>query len=196
MTTLNTTNQQPSIMRMFYTHSRTKALLGAKGIKVKSIEKVSITKPDGSFYSCVQVVYTTAAGLCSTFISCREYLGHAMQGRKERARDYTATQGIANPQQWKVTSNELGCVPKTVTTTQHGVSCTCEDFNHQADYLSQHPYLWQKVIKGYSICKHSFATLSQLGFGSLRDYLNAWKDGGRLSNLAATMNRTTRARAA
>lgn len=163
---------------------------------MKSVEKVSITKPDGSAYNCVQIVYSTAAGRCSTFISCREYLGHAMQARKARAMEYTAQQGIANPQQWKVKSGELGCIPRTVTTTPHSVTCDCEDFQHQDAYLSQHPYLWQKVIKGYSICKHSFATLASLGFGSLRDYLAAWKEGGRLNNLAAMMNRTTRARAA
>lgn len=197
MSATNTTNQQPSIMRMFYTHNRTKALLGAKGIKVKSVEKVSITKPSGEFLNCVHVVYTVINGRrCSTFISCREYLAHATQGRKARAMEYSAQQGIANPQEWKVTSNELGNTAKTVTTTPHSVTCDCEDFQHQADYLSQHPYLWQRVIKGFKICKHALATLSQLGFSSLRDYLNAWKKGGRLNSLAATMNRTTHPRAA
>ena len=36
------------IYRLFYTHSRSKALLEAKGIRVKQIERVAITKPDGS----------------------------------------------------------------------------------------------------------------------------------------------------
>jgi hypothetical protein len=102
--------------------------------------------------------------------------------------DYKAVQGIANPQQWKVVSNELGSIPRTVTTTPHGVSCNCEDYTTQADYLSQHPYLWHKVLKGYRICKHSLATLHQLGFGSLRDYLAAWKPEGKLSKLAGVVN--------
>lgn len=185
-----------SIFKAFYTHNRTKALLEAKGIKVKSVERVAIAKPNGEFYCAVHVVYLTSAGRCSTFISCREYLAHAVQGRKERAREYTATQGIANPSQWKVTSNELGCIPRTVTTTPYEVTCTCEDFEHQGSYLSEHPYLWERVIKGYRICKHAMATLAALGCSSLSAYLKAWKEGGRFSRLAATMNRTTRARTA
>ena len=178
------------IYRLFYTHARSKALLEAKGIKVKRIEGVAITKPDGSFYNCVHVVYSVKNGArCSTFISCREYLNAAMQNRRVKAREYKAQQGIANPQQWKVTSNELASIPYTVATTPHSVTCNCEDFQTQHDYLSQHPYLWEKVIKGYSICKHSLAAIAALGFGSLRDYLNAWKPEGRLRNLAVVMNR-------
>lgn len=196
MTHANSTNQQPSIMRMFYTHSRTKQLLQNKGIKIKSIARVSITKPKGGFYCAVHVIYITSAGRCSTFISCREYLAHATQGRRERARDYKAQQHFSNPSQWTVKSNELACVPRTVTTTPHEVTCNCEDFEHQGSYLSEHPYLWERVIKGYRICKHALATLAALGCTSLRDYLAAWKDGGRFATLAATMNRTTRARSA
>lgn len=167
-----------SIFQMFYTKKRTQTLLEAKGIKVKSIEKVSIIKPSGEFYNCVHVVYIVSNGQrCSTFIGCREYLSQAMQNRRVKARDYKAVQGIANPQQWRVTSNELGCIPRHVTTAPHGVSCDCEDFNTQADYLSQHPYLFKKVLKQYRICKHALATLNQLGFNSLRDYLIAWKPG-------------------
>lgn len=190
MTTTTATNQQPSIFKLFYTRKRTEQLLQAKGIKVKSVEKISITKTDGSFYNCVHVVYIVSSGArCSTFIGCREYLNAAMQNRRVKSKDYRATQGIANPQQWKVTSNELSSIPRVVCTTPHSVTCNCEDFTTQHEYLSQHPYLWQKVIKGYSICKHSLAAIAALGFGSLKDYLSAWKENGRLSKLAGVMNR-------
>ncbi len=176
MTATTTTR---SIFKQFYTHKRTQALLEAKGIKVKSIEKVSITKPSGESYNSVHVIYIVSSGSrCSTFISCKEYLNQAMQNRRVKAMDYKAQQGIANPQQWKVTSNELGSIPRRVTTTPHSVTCDCEDFNTQANYLSQHPYLWNNIIKGHRICKHAFATLNELGFGSLRDYLAAWKPEG------------------
>lgn len=81
---------------------------------------------------------------------------------------------------------------RSVHTTPQSAFCDCEDFEHQHAYLSQHPYLWQKVIKGYSICKHSLCALSQLGFSSLSSYLKAWQPGGRLNQLAVTMNRMTR----
>lgn len=187
---MTATTATRSIFQMFYTRKRTEQLLQAKGIKVKSVEKISITKTDGSFYNCVHVVYIVSNGArCSTFISCREYLNAAMQNRRVKARDYKAVQGIANPQLWKVTSNKLASIPRTVTTTPHSVTCNCEDFTTQHEYLSQHPYLWDRVIKGYSICKHSLAAIAALGFGSLRDYLNAWTPEGRLSKLAGVMNR-------
>ena len=66
---MTATTTTPSIFRMFYTHKRTQMLLEAKGIRVKNIEKVSISKPSGAFYNCVHVIYTTVAGRCSTFIS-------------------------------------------------------------------------------------------------------------------------------
>ena len=187
---MTATTATRSIFQMFYTRKRTFQLLQAKGIKVKSVEKISITKPNGEFLNCVHVVYSVINGArCSTFIGCREYLNAAMQNRRVKAKDYKATQGIANPQQWKVKSNELASIPRTVITTPHSVNCDCEDFTTQAEYLSQHPYLWEKVIKGYSICKHSLAAISALGFGSLKDYLAAWKPEGRLSKLSGVMNR-------
>ena len=105
-----------------------------------------------------------------------------MQNRRVKSKDYRATQNIANPQQWKVTSNELAFTVRTVVTTPHSVTCDCEDFTEQSGYLSQHPYLWERVIKQYSICKHALAAIAALGFGSLKDYLSAWK-------LAGVMNR-------
>ena len=207
---MTTTTTTPSIFRMFYTHKRTQMLLEAKGIRVKNIEKVSISKPSGAFYNCVHVIYTTVAGRCSTFISCKEYLARATEKRKAEAENYKAYQDSNSPSNWRVypkgnpVQNEAprqiepstGDKYRSVTTTTQAVFCDCEDFEHQHTYLSQHPYLWQKVIKGYSICKHSLCALSQLGFSSLSSYLKAWQPGGRLNNLSITMNRTTRARSA
>ena len=203
---MTATTTTPSIFRMFYTHKRTQMLLEAKGIKIMRIEKVSINKPSGKFYCAVHIVYTTAAGRCSTFISCKEYLARATTKRKEEATNYQAFQDNGNPSNWRVypkgnpikSEAPRQIEPSTadkyrsVHTTPQSVFCDCEDFENQHAYLSQHPYLWQKVIKGYSICKHSLCALSQLGFSSLSSYLKAWQPGGRLNQLSVTMNRTTR----
>lgn len=222
MFSTTTTAQQPSIFRMFYTHKRTQMLLesgwtnaqGVKveGIKVKSVEKVSITKPDGTFYNCVHVIYVSGSGKrCSQFISCRAYLQRATEKRREESANYQAFQDSGEPSSWKVYPKANPVTVKgeraardesnatkyrTVTTTPDGVTCDCEDWSNQADYLSQHPYLWHQVIKGYRICKHSLCTLNQLGFDSLGKYLKSWQPGGRLNNLAVTMNRTTQVRSA
>jgi hypothetical protein len=43
------------------------------------------------------------------------------------------------------------------------VFCTCDDFNNQLEF-------W-----GRGCCKHGYAVLAHLGFGSLRDYMTAKK---------------------
>lgn len=191
-----------TIFKLFYTHRRTEQILQAKGVKVRKIERVSINRPSGEFYNCVQVVYSTAAGRCSTFISCREYLTLATQGRRERARDYKAYQDTKRPSQWKVYANVVqlptedreptrggeGKVRHVITTTS-GVTCDCEDYLSQPDYLQEHPYLWWWLCKERHVCKHSINVMSALRFNSLRDYLATWKPEGRLSKLAGVMNR-------
>lgn len=208
MTATNTTG---SIFKLFYTHRRSMILLEAKGVRVRRIEKVGIVKPNGEFFNCVHVVYIVKnGGRCSTFISCRDYLARATEKRKEEAEKYTAYQEKHNPSEWhvypKANPNKVQetrqiedtDAPKyrTVHTTPDAVYCDCEDYNNQSAYLSQHPYLYEKVIKGYQICKHSLCALSHLGHTSLSSYLKSWQPGGKLSQLAATMNRTTRARSA
>jgi hypothetical protein len=182
-----------------------------EGVKVKSIEKVSITKPNGEYLNCVHVVYISGSGKrCSQFISCRAYLQRATEKRKQESENYKAYQNFSDATQWSVypkanpskaseqsrQQEDTTTKVRTVTTVPEGVFCSCEDFQNQHSYLSQHPYLWHQVIKQFRICKHSLCTLSHLGFSSLRDYLAAWKPGGRLNKLAATMNRTTRMRSA
>ena len=189
------------------------------GIKVRRIEKISITcnstdKVTGEittkFLNCVHVTYISASGKrCSQFISCRAYLARATEKRKEEALKYQAYQNFSDATVWSVypkpDSNKkvipspqqndaakIAKPPRTVTTVKEAVTCDCEDFDHQGSYLSEHPYLWEKVIKGYSICKHSYTVLSHLGCDSLGAYFKSWKPGGRLSNVGAVMNRTTR----
>ena len=207
------TTQAPSIFRMFYTHKRTQILLEAKGIKVKSIEKVSINKPSGEFYCAVHVVYRVAnGGRCSTFLSCKDFLARAIEKRKQEAQNYKAYQENDSPSNWRVypkgnpvktqeqprqiEQDTIDVKYRSVMTTPNAVSCDCEDWSSQHTYLSQHPYLWQTVIRGYRICKHSLCALNHLGFSSLSAYLKAWQPGGKLSNLSATMNRQVRARSA
>lgn len=190
-----------------------------EGVKVKSVEKVSITcnstdKVTGEittkFLNCVHVVYRSASGKrCSQFISCRAYLARATEKRREESLKYQAYQNFSNASVWSVypkpsenkkvipspqqnDAAKIAKPPRTVTTVKEAVVCDCPDFEEQSEYLGQHPYLWEKVIKGYSICKHSLTVLNHLGFDSLGSYLKAWRPGGRLNKLGAVMNQTTR----
>lgn len=76
-----------------------------------------------------------------------------------------------------------------VITSPTGVSCSCEDYSNQPTCYQEHPYLWWWLCKQRHLCKHTVAVMSALGFGSLKDYLVAWKPEGRLSKLAGIMNR-------
>lgn len=144
---------------------------------------------------------------CSTFISCRDFLASAIAGRRERSKDYVAYQDSEHPSQWRVTAKVIqlpvhGDMAKsgregkarTVTTTPTSVVCDCEDWLFQGDYLQEHPYLWYSLMKERRMCKHCYTVLDALNFGSLRDYLAAWRPEGRLSKLAATMNQQSRKR--
>jgi hypothetical protein len=48
-----------------------------------------------------------------------------------------------------------------VTLKGHGVTCTCVDYQNQVQYIPGAKHC----------CKHGYAVLSRLGFGSLQDYL-------------------------
>ena len=198
-----TTTAPKTIFTQFYTRNRTRQILEQKGIRVQKIEAIRIANRNGEYLRCVQVTYIVASGRrCSTFLSCKEYLAEAMAGRRERAKDYTASQNSNRPSEWNVYAKvaQLPVEPRTATrggegkrriviTTPTSVSCTCEDYESQGSYYQEHPYLWFEVLKQRRICKHSLCVLSQLGFGSLRDYLAAWKPEGKLSKLAGVMNR-------
>lgn len=165
-----------SIFKQFYTHKRTELILQGKGVKVRKVLSVSITKPSGSFLNCVHVVYVVESGAkCSCFLSVKDYLQRSMNKRKEAAKEYRAERNLSGT--WKVTGADSAY---TVETTSKGIDCPCFDWHKQPELLEQHPYL-ASITKGFRICKHGFAALAVLKFDSLRDYLAAWKPGGRLN---------------
>lgn len=173
-----------SLFQIFYTHKRTEILLAAKGIKAK-VMKVAIARPNGKFYNCVHVIYETKFGICSMFISCKEYLQRAIANRKEKASEYVVTQR-SNPAHWDVTNEkDLTASGYLVITTPDLVTCSCDDFKAQAEYLQMHPYLWQQICKSKRICKHIYSTLNVLGCSSLGDYFKQWKPGGKFYEIAA-----------
>lgn len=120
--TATTTTSTANIHRLFYTAKRSAIILesgwtnakGVKvaGVKVKSIEKVSITANHTNpatgeittqFLNCVHVVYISASGKrCSQFVSCRAYLARATEKRREESEKYKAYQNFSNATTWSV----------------------------------------------------------------------------------------------
>lgn len=173
-----------ALYQIFYTHKRTEILLAAKGIKAK-VMKVAIVRPSGKFYNCVHVVYRTVNGICSMFISCKEYLQRAIANRQQSASEYVVTQR-SNPAHWDVTNGrDLTASGYLVVTTPDLVTCSCKDFEEQAGYLQHHPYLWQQIMKAKRTCKHIYSVLNTLGCSTLGDYFKQWRSGGRFYEIAA-----------
>ena len=160
------------LMQVFYTHKRTEVLLAAKGIKAKVL-KVSVTRPSGKFYACVHVIYRTAHGVCSMFISCKEYLQRAIANRKQAATEYFVSD-TDKPNEYHVYGKDADLLVQpgyTVTATAKGVICECADYKSQSVIYEQHPYLWKQILKGHQLCKHGISVLNSLNCSSLSQYL-------------------------
>lgn len=180
---------QTTIYKAFYTFKQTFEILEGMNISVKSVERVTYHAKNGRELNCILAVYKTKTGQrCATFISCRLFLAASMMRRRERSTEYKVTQHAVNGSIFNVSQKDSTSQGYQVNASQTGIFCGCEDFNNQMNVFSQHRYLWEVVCKQYRICKHGFATLNELGFDSLREYLQSWKPGGRLLNLSAKMN--------
>jgi len=106
------------------------------------------------------VVWVWVKGKRPTFISKKLFKSHFATWRQEQAK------GLKLGNSWQGNFQVLN--PKTerqyiVEARSSGVFCTCEDFNNQLDF-------W-----GRGCCKHGYAVLNHLGFGSLGEFLTAQK---------------------
>jgi hypothetical protein len=110
-----------------------------------------------------------------------EYIRQFVADRQARSQTLTATQNIDNKTVWTVW-NESNDNRYTVTVTRDFVHCDCPDWQNQQEAFAQ-----VKVC-----CKHGYAVLRQLGFGTLKDYLKAWRADGKLSQLQAKLTQKRR----
>ncbi len=163
-----------SIMQVFYTSKRAELLLAAKGIKAK-VMRITIVRPSGKLYNCVHVVYSVAGSVCSTFLSCKEFLVRAVANRKDGSSEYFVSD-TNYPNQYHVYGKDADLLVQpgyTVTAFPKAIVCECLDYQKQAAVYAEHPYLWKQLFKEKQICKHGFALLKTLGFGKLSTYLKA-----------------------
>lgn len=153
------------LLTQFYTTNRALQILVSFGIKAVKVMEVKVMR------CCVWVKYRTKSGICSLFVSVKAFLKLAIAGRKERAVDYIVTQR-SNPRQWNVSNySDLTQPGYTVVTADDLVTCNCKDFAEMAEYLPQHPYVWN-LVKARRACKHIYSVLSELSCTSLVDYFN------------------------
>ena len=109
-----------------------------------------------------RVIWVWVKGKRPTFLSKAVFKTHFAEWRKAQARGLKVTERLDRPNAYTV-RNEYKESTYIVETRADGVFCECKDFNNQLTFL------------GRGCCKHGYAVLNSLGFGSLRDYITALK---------------------
>lgn len=106
-------------------------------------------------------------GRPARFMSKQAFLKHFVEWRKAQARVLRVIQRVDAANQFTV-RNESKRSAYVVQAMPQGLVCECEDYSNQLRFL------------GKGCCKHGYAVLSHLGFGSLQSYLNALGENGYL----------------
>ncbi|WP_346293974.1 hypothetical protein [Sphaerothrix gracilis] len=117
-----------------------------------------------------KVVWVWIKGQRPTFISKRQFKQHFIDWRKQQGEKLTVVQWREEPHRFSVSNPRKGTVYH-VECTPHGLDCECEDYKNQIILLHK------------GCCKHCYAVLSQLGLGSLSEYLESVQQ--RLTNSGA-----------
>lgn len=109
-----------------------------------------------------RVIWVWVKGHRPTFISKAAFKRHFADWRKSQARGLKVTErlDIANHYTVRNLHRDTAYV---VEKRPDGVFCTCDDLNNQLEFF------------GRGCCKHGYAVLTHLGFGSLNEYIQAQK---------------------
>ena len=109
-----------------------------------------------------KVIWVWIRGRRPTFISKRVFHQHFAEWRKSQSKNLKVTERLDLANHYTV-RNIYKDTAYVVEKRVDGVFCTCDDLNNQLEF-------W-----GRGCCKHGYAVLAHLGFGSLREYLQAQK---------------------
>ena len=125
--------------------------------------KANVARTLGAIYSRVKkvvefwkVCLVVVKGQRATFVSKKKLREMFVAFRKEGAKHVTIHQ-IA-PCEFQAMSSQIDDV-YDITVNNKGVRCSCKDWEHQYENF------------GKGVCKHGYAALNLLGFGSLAEYL-------------------------
>ncbi|MBW4578660.1 MAG: hypothetical protein KME42_03685 [Tildeniella nuda ZEHNDER 1965/U140] len=132
---------------LIYSVSAIRRLLGlAVGVSIR-IQKF--------FY----VIWVHVAGRRPTFISKSAFKAHFVEHRKAAAKALTVTKSVFQGHIYSVRNESKGTAYQINIGSGQPI-CSCDDFNNQIQFLN-----------GLACCKHAYAVLGHLGYGSLREYL-------------------------
>ena len=107
-----------------------------------------------------KVIWVWVKGNRPTFISKRVFLNHFVDFRKASSKGMKVTERLDMANHYTVRNLRKDTF-YVVEVRREGVFCTCDDLNNQLEFF------------GRGCCKHGYAVLAQLGFSSLRDYIQA-----------------------
>jgi hypothetical protein len=154
--------RQPTQQEQFlYTKSAAAKLLG---LKVDNIEFVY--GMDGDL--CLVGLYNDAV-----ILSKVDFIKVMTNDRRARSRQVKVTQNVYKPEVFKARTNSA----YNVELYKDCITCQCEDYKGQVSAFGSNQVA----------CKHSYAVLNHLGYGSLKDYLkyqNSQGVGVSVSQLA------------
>ena len=109
-----------------------------------------------------RVIWVHVKGQRPTFISKGAFKQHFADWRKAQSKGLKVTErlDIANHYTVRNLQKDTAYV---VEKRADGVFCTCDDLNNQLEFF------------GRGCCKHGYAVLNHMGFGSLNEYIQAQK---------------------
>ncbi|MGF1566856.1 MAG: hypothetical protein ACFCVD_02075 [Nodosilinea sp.] len=135
---------------ILYSAAAVRRLLGLKSsapVEIKAFQKV---------------IWVHVKGQRPTFISKAKFKAHFADWRKAQARSLKVTERLDVANHYTV-RNLHKDTAYVVEKRPDGVFCTCDDLNNQLEFF------------GRGCCKHGYAVLAHLGFGSLHEYIQAQK---------------------
>lgn len=106
-----------------------------------------------------KVCFVTVRGSRPTFVSKKKFFVEFVEFRQQGGKGLAVQ--CHSKRYYTVASKSAAAGLVAVQVGHSGLYCECLDYQAQVDVL------------GGGVCKHSYAVLGALGFGSLSDYLSA-----------------------
>lgn len=111
--------------------------------------------------NCVWAIVLVAGKKLVRFISKRRFFQFFAESRKQRSYGIPVTQNAFDTFKFTARSSR-GDELYHLETLRGGITCTCDDFKNQMSLFGDRKKL----------CKHGYAVLNRLGYGSLQQYLD------------------------
>lgn len=105
------------------------------------------------------VIWVWVKGCRPTFISKSKFKKHFVDKRRAGARGLVVTRNMSESCSYSVRNEAKDSVYKVILGAS-AIACGCEDYGNQTEFF------------GRGCCKHGYAVLAQIGYSSLKDYLD------------------------